>query len=191
MPGKHKTGQCLHCHARTRSDNLSRHVARRHQGKGIKRCPDSDIDSEREVEQNDIIKTDKDIGLDNFKLIKLADYLHLPDFRGVFMRDTLPTEPNEKECGIVNLDTSSQPDSHWTAYYKDGAKRIYFDSFGQITPIEVQKYLKAKDEFANDDAVIQRNNGEYFRCSCWKARATRATRISRTTWKERRTREAR
>ena len=96
-------------------------------------------------------------GLNNFELIKLANYLGLPNFRGVFMRDTLPSTPKDKECGIVNLNTSSQPGSHWVAYYKDGAKRIYFDSFGQITPIDLQKYLKTKDEFASDDAVIQRN----------------------------------
>ena len=96
-------------------------------------------------------------GLNNFELIKLGNYLRLPNFRGVFMRDTLPSTPKDKECGIVNLNTSKQAGSHWVAYYKDGTKRIYFDSFGQITPIEVQKYIKTKDEFANDDAVIQRN----------------------------------
>ena len=35
--------------------------------------------------------------------------------------------------------------------------RIYFDSFSQITPIEVQKYLKTKKEFEGEKAVIQRN----------------------------------
>ena len=92
-------------------------------------------------------------GLNNFENIKLGNHLRLPNFRGVFMRDTLPPTPKDKECGIVNLDTSKEVGSHWVAYYKDGTKRIYLDSFGQITPIEVQKYLKTKDEFANDDAV--------------------------------------
>ena len=96
-------------------------------------------------------------GLNNFDIIIIANYLRISDFRGVFMRDTLPTKPLEKESGIVNFNTSKEPGSHWVAYYKDGAKRIYFDSFGQITPIEVQKYLKTKDEFTNDDAVIERN----------------------------------
>ena len=39
----------------------------------------------------------------------------------------------------------------------DDKKIIYFDSFGQITPIEIQKYLKTKSEFAKGEAVIQRN----------------------------------
>ena len=179
MPNKHKTVQCLHCNANIRSDNLSKHIMRMHQGKGIieenrsaskcttnKQCSNSDVEMEQEVGQNDfsfkdanlVEKVDKDAGLNNFELIKLANYLHLPNFRGVFMRDTLPTTSNDKECGIVNLNTSKQEGSHWTAYYKDGTKRIYFDSFGQITPIEVQKYLKTKDEFTKDAAVIERNS---------------------------------
>ena len=73
------------------------------------------------------------------------------------MRAELPDQPNEKECGVVNFNTSSQPGSHWVAYYKDGDERIYFDSFGCTAPIEIQKYLKTPDEFQNNEAVIQRN----------------------------------
>ena len=54
-----------------------------------------------------------------------------------------------------NFNTSQQPGSHWVCYYKDGERRIYFDSFGQITPIEIQKYLKTKKE--RGKGVIQRN----------------------------------
>ena len=35
-------------------------------------------------------------------------------------------------------------------------KRIYFDSFGQITPMEIQKYIKMKKEFERRKAVIER-----------------------------------
>ena len=35
--------------------------------------------------------------------------------------------------------------------------RIYFDSFGQITPLEIQKYLKTEKEFKNNTPVIKRN----------------------------------
>ena len=38
---------------------------------------------------------------------------------------------------------------------KKGLNRIYFDSFGQITPIEIQNYLKTNKE--KGVAVIQRN----------------------------------
>ena len=98
-------------------------------------------------------------GLTNIDLIKYAQSLKIDHFRGVFMRDTLPHTPHKCECGIVNLNTSHQPGSHWVCYYidKDQKTKIYFDSFGQITPIEVQKYLKTKNEFEMEKGVIQRN----------------------------------
>ena len=73
------------------------------------------------------------------------------------MRDTLPEIPHQKECDIVNLNTSMEKGSHWICYYKDGKQRIYFDSFGQVTPREIQKYLKTNKEFKMGKAVIQRN----------------------------------
>ena len=71
------------------------------------------------------------------------------------MRDTLPKRPHKIECGIVNLNTSSETGSHWGCYYKKGLNRIYFDSFGQITPLEIQNYLKKGKE--RGIGVIQRN----------------------------------
>ena len=74
------------------------------------------------------------------------------------MRDTLPRVAHHKECGIVNFNTSHQSGSHWVYYLKDGMKRrIYFDSFGQMTPGEIQKYLKTKKEYETGKAVSQRN----------------------------------
>ena len=62
------------------------------------------------------------------------------------MQDTPSSIPRHKEYGIANLNTSRQPGSHWICYYKDGKTRIYFDSFVQITPMEIQRYLKMKGE---------------------------------------------
>ena len=40
-------------------------------------------------------------------------------------------------------------------YFKDGMKRrIYFDSFGQMTPAEIQKYLKTKKEYETGNTDI-------------------------------------
>ena len=97
------------------------------------------------------------MGLTNFDIIKLVQHLKIPNFKGPFMRDELPNTPQNKECGIVNFNKSTEPGSHWAAYFKDGEKRIYFDSFGQVIPTEIQKYLKTKKEFQNDAPVIQRN----------------------------------
>ena len=100
-----------------------------------------------------------DKSLTNVELSSYAKQLQIPCFRGVYMRDELPkTKAREKECAIVNFNTSLEPGSHWVCFYKDGREqRIYFDSFGQITPIEIQNHLKTKSELTNDAAVIQRN----------------------------------
>ena len=98
-----------------------------------------------------------DKGLTNFDLCEYAKKLKIEHFRGVFMRDSLPEFARHKECGVVNLNTTAEQGSHWVCYFKDKKRRIYFDSFGQITPIEVQKYLKTKDEYNSSEPVIQRN----------------------------------
>ena len=93
--------------------------------------------------------------LTNFDLIDYVKKLNISNFRGVFMRDTLPKRPHKIECGIVNLDTSAETGTHWVCYCKHGSKRVYFDSFGQITPLEIQIYLKKKSERGRE--VILRN----------------------------------
>ena len=104
------------------------------------------------------------MALTNLDILRYVDRVQLPNFRGVYMRDTLPGKCSpHKECGIVNLNTSQQPGSHWVCYFKDNdnegekQRRIYFDSYGQITPIEIQKYLKTKKELKDCSNVIQRN----------------------------------
>ena len=96
-------------------------------------------------------------GLTNFDLIKYVRILKIESLRGVFMRNSLPTEPKGTECGIVNLNKINEQGSHWVCYYKTDSTRIYFDSFGQVTPIEIQQYLKTKNEFLRGENVIQRN----------------------------------
>lgn len=58
------------------------------------------------------------------------------------MRNKLPKTARFCECGIVNLDASSGPGTHWVAYYKYGNQSEYFDSFGNLQPpIELKTYL--------------------------------------------------
>ena len=94
--------------------------------------------------------------LTNIEHSTYAQELEIPHFRGVFMRDTLPQYPFNVESGIVNFNTS-QPGSHWVCYYRNKNERIYFDSYGQITPVEIQRYLKTGTEFDRGKEVIQRN----------------------------------
>ena len=46
-----------------------------------------------------------------------------------------------QQCSIVNLNTSDQSGNHWVCYYRKGSDRFYFDSYVQITPVEIQRYL--------------------------------------------------
>ena len=73
------------------------------------------------------------------------------------MRDTLPKYPFHVESGMVNFNTSNQPGSRWMCYYRNKNERIYFDSYGQITSVEIQRYLKTGSEFDRGKEVIQRN----------------------------------
>ena len=98
-----------------------------------------------------------DIPLTNYKIWEYARKLEIPYFRIVTMLDNLPTKVNNSECGIVNLNKTGERGSHWVAYWKEESTRIYFDSYGQITPIEIQCYLKTKSELNQGKSVILRN----------------------------------
>ena len=100
-----------------------------------------------------------ELGLTNLDISEYARKLGIQNFRGMFMRNTLPRGvAHHKKCGIVNFTTSQPPGSHWVCYFKDDMKRrTYFDFFGQTTPVEIQKYLKTKREYETGKAVIQRN----------------------------------
>ena len=67
------------------------------------------------------------MGLSNFDILKIAKYLEIPYFKGVFTRDQLPEKLENKESGIVNFNTSKEPGSHWVAYFRDGNQKIYFE----------------------------------------------------------------
>lgn len=50
------------------------------------------------------------------------------------MKDRLPSKIRKNEYGIVNLDQSSGPGTHWTAYAKRNKSILYFDSYGNLRP---------------------------------------------------------
>ena len=95
--------------------------------------------------------------LTNIDINSLVDYLNIPNYKGTFMKDQLIGKPKETECAVINLNNSDQSGSHWVAFYKHGDQRYYFDSFGQIPPTEIQKYLKTPEEYKHNIPVIQRN----------------------------------
>ena len=81
-----------------------------------------------------------------------AKCLHIPYFRGVYMRDKLPTSMWKNESAIVNLDDSYGPGTHWVCYKKIQDVVYYFDSFGNIPPPrELMKYFnKTSKVFYNE-----------------------------------------
>ena len=90
-------------------------------------------------------------------ILRYVHRLGIPHFRGVKMRDELPSRPRKNESGVLNLNTHEQKGSHWVAWYKDGKERYYFDSFGEPPPIELMQYLKSNRELEFDLPVIRRN----------------------------------
>ena len=94
--------------------------------------------------------------LTNFELMDAVKELKIPHFRGVFMRNDLPTRARNRECGILNLDDVSGRGTHWVCWYKQAKHKYYFDSFGVQPPEELIKYLTSPI-FYNTEK-IQRDN---------------------------------
>ena len=91
------------------------------------------------------------------EILRYAEMLKIPDFRGVKMRDELPSKPHENESGILNFNTQEQQGSHWVCWFKSGNERYYFDSFGETPPLELLTYLKTYEEMKANLAVIRQS----------------------------------
>ena len=90
-------------------------------------------------------------------ILYYARILDILNFRGVKMRDELPLKTSSQECGVVNLKPHTVQGSHWTAWFKDGKQRYYFDSFGERPPVELERYLKSDKELKADQPAIRRS----------------------------------
>ena len=75
--------------------------------------------------------------MSNFEIEKWVKQLGIKNFRGVFSRNSLPKSPLKNECGIVNLDDSKGPGTHWISYFNN----YYFDPFGLLPPKELIRYI--------------------------------------------------
>ena len=83
-----------------------------------------------------------DVALSNVEIEKYVKMLQIRNFRGCYMRDELKDlKPLDKECGVLNLNLSSEPGSHWTCWFKINNKKCYFNSFGLPPPQELIDYL--------------------------------------------------
>lgn len=98
--------------------------------------------------------------LSDIDLIKYVKKLKIPHFRGIFMRDSMPSSsPWNNESAIINLDTLRGPGTHWVAYKKTGYSVLYFDSFGSLKPPqELLRYLGSKCKITYNFEAYQSYN---------------------------------
>ena len=68
--------------------------------------------------------------LARLKIIDAAKGISVNGFRGVFLRDTLPTKTKLNECVILNLYSSSGDGTHWVMWFKKCKEKFYFTSYG-------------------------------------------------------------
>lgn len=87
-----------------------------------------------------------------------ANAAKIMHFRGVFMRDTLPSHPKNVEKIILNLDSNDGNGTHWVCFIKENKVVQYYDSFGNLPPPkEVITYLKNCNIFYNRNREQQEN----------------------------------
>jgi hypothetical protein len=99
-------------------------------------------------------------------------------FRGVYPIDLLPKKLRDNECGVVNLDKSTGPGTHWVCYYND--RRLgyveYFDPYGEYQLIDkkretipkpIVRYLRSAPDKAimYNDSFIQAIDSK--KCGCF------------------------
>ena len=81
--------------------------------------------------------------LSNFDIIKITEQLHIPNFKGVFMRDEILNENlRSNECFVYNIDSKENPGTHWTCAFIQNNKCWYFDSYGFQPPKEFLEYTE-------------------------------------------------
>ena len=89
--------------------------------------------------------------LSNRELETAVKTLGIPNFRGVFMRDSLPSSPRRIECGILNHDDRDGLGTHWTCWYKREPVKYFFDSYEVPPPDEMVDYLQPEIRYNTDE----------------------------------------
>lgn len=79
------------------------------------------------------------------------------NINGIYCKDELPKELDEGWY-IINLDSKKGEGTHWVCCCKNYfVESLYFDSFGMLPPVEVQKRLLPKFYF-NADQIQETNS---------------------------------
>ena len=90
---------------------------------------------------NSLRPTWKDIPLSNLDLMDWARYLKIPDFKGIFARDSVDHIHKTGSC-IINLDDGVGKGTHWVASFIKSGVIYYFDSFSLPPPLEFVDYVR-------------------------------------------------
>ena len=87
-------------------------------------------------------------GLSNTQLENIASKMKLP-LKNIIMRDEA-NQINDDGFYIVNLDKSTGEGTHWTCLYYHPLKSYYFDSFGFVSPKEIEDVIMPYDHNNKD-----------------------------------------
>ena len=77
--------------------------------------------------------------LSNVDLMNIMKFLNIK-IVGVFSKDKMPKP--QKGLFIINLDDSNNGGTHWTMCSTLDNNVIYYDSFGEFAPIQVDTFIK-------------------------------------------------
>jgi len=83
----------------------------------------------------------KDNSLTNFEILDILKKYNLK-INGIYMKNELP---DKLQIGfyICNLQSSYEgTGSHWTVFYFNYKLSVYFDSYGYMPPLEIDRKLK-------------------------------------------------
>ena len=91
----------------------------------------------------------------DIQLKEYAKKMGLP-LNNILMRDEM-NYLNEEGFYIINLDNSNGNGTHWTSLFYHPLNSYYFDSYGFVPPLEVEKKIRP---YIYNDAEIQDFNSE-------------------------------
>ena len=83
----------------------------------------------------------KDIPLSNLDLMDWIRYLQIPDFKGIFARDSVDHIHKTGSC-VINLDDGVGKGTHWVASFIKSGVIYYFNSFSLPPPLEFVEYVR-------------------------------------------------
>ena len=87
------------------------------------------------------------MGTTNIELIELAKCLSIPNFHCICKDEIKVLLQNSPTNIIVNLnDSDKNVNGHWCSCFIDTTQNIYYSSYGDPIPIEVEQYIMEVDD---------------------------------------------